>query len=159
VATRDGGTAKVKLNKDWAVVAVAPLTLADIKQGSFVGVASMKKPDGTLEALEVLVFPEAMRGTGEGHYPWDLKPESMMTNANVSKVEPSTDAQTLNVDYKGGTQKIHVAKGVPIVTFAPATTADAKVGAPVFLGAAKAADGSLSAGRIVVGKNGTAPPM
>ena len=159
VATRDGGTAKVALTKDWVVMLVSPFSLADIKENNFVGVASMKKPDGTLEALEVLVFPEAARGTGEGHYPWDLQPQSMMTNATVSKVAKAADADTLTVTYKDGTQTIHVAKGVPVVTFEPGTKADAKVGAKVFLGAAKAADGSLSAGRILVGKDGLTPPM
>jgi hypothetical protein len=159
VATRDGGTAKVALTKDWGVMLVSPFSVADIKENNFVGVASMKKPDGTLEALEVLVFPEAARGTGEGHYPWDLQPQSMMTNATVSKVAKAADADTLTVTYKDGTQTIHVAKGVPVVTFEPGTKADAKVGAKVFLGATKAADGSLSAGRILVGKDGLTPPM
>jgi hypothetical protein len=160
VATREGGTAKVALADKWAVALVAPLTLADIKEGSFVGVASMKKPDGTLEALEVLVFPEAARGANEGHYPWDLQPESLMTNANVSKVVKSGDSQTLTLAYKGdGTQTIHVGKDVPVVTFLPGTQADAKVGAKVFIGATKAADGSLSAARINVGKDGLTPPM
>lgn len=159
VATRDGGTAKVALTKDWVVMLVSPFSVADIKENNFVGVASMKKPDGTLEALEVLVFPEAARGTGEGHYPWDLQPQSMMTNATVSKVAKAADADTLTVTYKDGTQTIHVAKGVPVVTFEPGTKADAKVGAKVFLGATKAADGSLSAGRILVGKDGLTPPM
>jgi len=160
VATREGGTAKVALADKWAVALVAPLTLADIKEGSFVGVASMKKSDGTLEALEVLVFPEAARGSNEGHYPWDLQPESLMTNANVSKVVKSGDFQTLTLAYKGdGTQTIHVGKDVPVVTFLPGTQADAKVGAKVFIGATKAADGSLSATRINVGKDGLTPPM
>lgn len=160
MATREGGTAKVALADKWAVALVAPLTLADIKEGSFVGVASMKKPDGTLEALEVLVFPEAARGSNEGHYPWDLQPESLMTNANVSKVVKSGDSQTLTLAYKGnGTQTIHVGKDVPVVTFLPGTQADAKVGAKVFIGAAKAADGSLSAARVNVGKDGLTPPM
>jgi hypothetical protein len=160
MATREGGTAKVALADKWAVALVAPLTLADIKEGSFVGVASMKKPDGTLEALEVLVFPEAARGSNEGHYPWDLQPESLMTNANVSKVVKSGDSQTLTLAYKGnGTQTIHVGKDVPVVTFLPGTQADAKVGAKVFIGAAKAADGSLSATRVNVGKDGLTPPM
>lgn len=160
VATREGGTAKVTLADKWAVALVAPLTLADIKEGGFVGVASMKKPDGTLEALEVLVFPEAARGSNEGHYPWDLKPESLMTNANVAKVVQAGDAQTLTLTYKGGgSQTIHVGKDVPVVTFLPGTQADAKVGAKVFIGAAKAADGSLTAGRVNVGKDGLTPPM
>jgi hypothetical protein len=160
MATREGGTVKVALADKWAVALVAPLTLADIKEGGFVGVASMKKPDGTLEALEVLVFPEAARGSNEGHYPWDLQPESLMTNANVSKVVKSGDSQTLTLAYKGnGTQTIHVGKDVPVVTFLPGTQADAKVGAKVFIGAAKAADGSLSAARVNVGKDGLTPPM
>jgi hypothetical protein len=160
MATREGGTVKVALADKWAVALVAPLTLADIKEGGFVGVASMKKPDGTLEALEVLVFPEAARGSNEGHYPWDLQPESLMTNANVSKVVKSGDSQTLTLAYKGnGTQTIHVGKDVPVVTFLPGTQADAKVGAKVFIGAAKAADGSLSATRVNVGKDGLTPPM
>ena len=160
VATREGATAKVALADKWAVALVAPLSLADIKEGGFVGVASMKKPDGTLEALEVLVFPEAARGSNEGHYPWDMQPESLMTNANVSKVVKSGDTQTLTLAYKGdGTQTIHVGKDVPVVTFLPGTQADAKVGAKVFIGAAKAADGTLTAGRVNVGKDGLTPPM
>jgi len=105
-----------------------------------------------------------MRGTGEGHYPWDLQPESMMTNATVATVAPGGDGQTLKLDYKdkqggGGTQTIKVKPGTPIVTFAPGTQADAKVGAKVFTGAQKAADGTLTAARLNVGKDGFTPPM
>jgi hypothetical protein len=119
----------------------------------------MKGADGSLDALEVLVFPEAARGTGEGHYPWDLKPDSMMTNATVATVAKTPDGQTLTLKYKDGTQTIKVKPGTPIVTFVPGDKADAKVGAKVFLGATKAADGSLTAGRVLVGKDGTTPPM
>ena len=88
-----------------------------------------------------------MRGANEGHYPWDLQPQSMMTNATVSTVAAGSDSQTLKLDYKGGgTQTIKVKPGTPIVTFQPGTQADAKVGAKVFLGATKAADGTFSAG-------------
>src|SRR5262249_1563659 len=84
IATREGASVPVKLADNWAVMLVSPMTLADVKENSFVGVASMKGPDGSLNALEVLIFPEAARGSGEGHYPWDLQPESMMTNATVA---------------------------------------------------------------------------
>lgn len=159
IATREGGTATVKLAENWGVALVTPLTLADIKENSFVGVASMKAPDGTLNALEVLVFPEAMRGTGEGHYPWDLQPESMMTNATVATVAAGGDGQTLTLKYKDGVQTVRVKPGTPIVTFSPGDRTDAKVGAKVFAGASKATDGSLTVGRMLIGKDGLTPPM
>ena len=130
---------------------------------SFVGVASLGN-DANRTALEVLVFPEAARGSNEGHYPWDLQPESMMTNATVSTVAAGSDGQTLKLDFKdkagvAGTQTIKVKPGTPVVTFLPGTQADAKVGAKVFVGASKAADGTLSAARLNVGKDGLTPPM
>jgi hypothetical protein len=159
IATREGTQVPVKLADNWGVMLVSPISMADIKENSFVGIASMKGPDGSLNALEVLVFPEAARGTGEGHYPWDLQPESMMTNATVATVAKSPDGDVLTLKYKDGTQTIKVKPGTPIVTFAPGDKADAKVGAKVFLGATKGADGTLTAGRLLVGKDGTAPPM
>jgi endonuclease YncB( thermonuclease family) len=159
IATREGSSVNVKLADNWTVALVAPVTVADIKQGSFVGIASMGT-DADRTALEVLVFPEAMKGSNEGHYPWDLQPESMMTNATVSTVASASDGQTLKLEYKGGgTQTIKVKPGTPIVTFMPGAQSDAKVGAKVFVGAAKAADGTFSAGRLNVGKDGLTPPM
>ena len=159
IATREGSNVKVNLADNWAVMLVSPVSMADIKENSFVGIASLKGPDGTLNALEVLVFPEAARGSNEGHYPWDLQPESMMTNATVATVAKASDGQTLTLKYKDGTQTIKVKPGTPIVTFAPGDKADAKVGAKVFLGATKAPDGSLTAARLLVGKDGLTPPM
>ena len=159
IATREGASVDVKLADNWAAVLVVPTALSEVKEGAFVGIASVKGPDGVQNALEVLVFPEAARGSNEGHYPWDLQPESMMTNATVATVAAAGDGQTLTLKYKDGTQDIRVKPGIPIVTFAPGDRADAKVGAKVFLGAAKAADGSLTAGRILVGKDGLTPPM
>ncbi len=161
IATREGSTASIKLADNWAVALVAPLTVADIKPGSFVGIASTGT-DANRTALEVLVFPDSMKAAkpGEGHYPWDLQPESMMTNATVATVAAGGDGQTVKLDYKdGGTQSIKVKPGVPVVTFLPGTQADAKVGAKVFVGATKAADGTLSATRLNVGKDGLTPPM
>jgi hypothetical protein len=161
IATREGVPVTVKLADNWAVALVAPVTIADIKPGSFVGIASTGS-DANRTALEVLVFPEAMKAAkpGEGHYPWDLQPQSMMTNATVATVAAGSDGQTLKLDYKdGGTQTIKVKPGIPIVTFVPGTPADAKVGAKIFVGASKAADGVLSAARLNVGKDGLTPPM
>lgn len=159
IATRDGSTVTVKLADNWGVMLVSPVSATDIKENSFVGIASLKAPDGTLNALEVLVFPESARGSNEGHYPWDLQPDSMMTNATVATVASASDGQTLTLKYKDGTQTIRVKPGTPIVTFAPGDRADAKVGAKVFLGATKGQDGSLTATRLLVGKDGLTPPM
>ena len=151
IAVRDGTTANVKLADNWGVSLVTPLTLADVKQGSFVGIASTGS-DADRTALEVLVFPEALRGTGEGHYAWDLKPNSMMTNANVATVASASDGQSLKLDYKGGgTQTIKVKPGTPIVTFQPGQQSDAKVGAKVFVsrpeGGRRQHDGRAHGGR------------
>ncbi|MDP1841736.1 MAG: hypothetical protein Q8N31_01790 [Reyranella sp.] len=159
IATREGASVEVKLADNWVAVLVVPTALSEVKQGSFVGIASLKGPDGVLNALEVLVFPEAARGSNEGHYPWDLQPESMMTNATVATVATAGDGQTLTLKYKDGTQEIRVKPGIPIVTFAAGDRADAKVGAKVFMGAAKGADGGLTVTRILVGKDGLTPPM
>jgi len=159
IAVRDGTTANVKLADTWTVALVVPASMSDIKQGTFVGIASVGT-DADRSALEVLVFPDALKGTGEGHYDWDLQPKSMMTNATVATVASANDGQSLKLDYKGGgTQTIKVKPGTPIVTFAPGQREDAKVGAKVFVGAQKAADGSMTAGRINVGKDGMMPPM
>jgi hypothetical protein len=159
IATREGTSVTVNLAENWAAVLVVPVPLAEVKANSFVGIASLKGPDGVQNALEVLVFPEAARGSNEGHYPWDLQPESMMTNATVATVAVAGDGQMLTLKYKDGTQDIRVKPGIPVVTFAPGDRSDAKIGAKVFLGAAKAADGGLTAGRILVGKDGLTPPM
>jgi hypothetical protein len=160
VATREGATAKVNLADNWGVLLVVPIAMADIKENSYVGVASLKGADGTLNALEVLVFPENMRGVGEGHYPWDLQPDSLMTNATVAKVASAPTGQTLTLTYKGdGKQTITVKPGTPIVTFQPGTKEDAKVGAKLLVTATKDADGNLKAARLAVGKDGFTPPM
>src|SRR5262249_4233197 len=87
VKARDGAELKVALADNPQIAGVVKASLSDIKRGSFVGVTAMPRADGSQSALEVHIFPEAMRGTGEGHYPWDLQPPSTMTNANVEQVE------------------------------------------------------------------------
>ena len=112
-----------------------------------------------MQAIEVLVFPNSMRGAGEGHYAWDLEPGSMMTNGTVSGAVQATSGRELSLSFKGGSNKIVVPPDAPIVTFAPAERADLKPGAPVMFGATKNVDGKLAASRVTVGKDGVAPPM
>ncbi len=144
---------------------VYPIALADIKPGSYVGTAAMPQPDGTQVALEVLVFPEAARGSGEGHRPWDLRPESTMTNATVADLAaaPSTvpGGQKMTLKYKDGEKTVLVPAGVPIVTFKPGKQDEAALlvpGAKVLITAQEQA-GKPTALRVVVGRNGFAPPM
>jgi len=159
VATREGTTAKVNLADNWGVLLVVPVTMADIKENSFVGVASLKGADGTLNALEVLVFPENMRGVGEGHYAWDLKPESKMTNGNVADVKSVGKDHMLTVQYKGGEQKVLVPGNAKVVMFGPGERSELKKGSHIFVVAQRQPDGSLSAARVNVGMKGTVPPM
>jgi len=158
VKSRDGDNVPIKLNLGWKAGGIAKASLGDIKPGDFVGIASLPtaKGDG---ALEVLIFPPAMRGTGEGSYGWDLKPNSSMTNGSVSEAVQSVDGTTVNVVFHGQSKKIVIAPGTPIVTFAPAVNADVKPGAAVFVPADRADDGKLSTARVVVGKDGLVPPM
>jgi hypothetical protein len=159
VKSREGATLKIALADNLGVNAVVPIALNAVDSGKFIGAAAMKMPDGTMRALEVLVFPEAMRGTGEGHFPWDLQPESTMTNATVAAVVSASAGRELTVTYQGESLKMLVPVDVPVVTFEPSDRSLLKPGAHVFLTAQRAADGSLSAARVAVGKDGLIPPM
>jgi hypothetical protein len=160
VKARDGTELKVALMDNGIVVALVKASLSDIKQGLFVGSTGMPQPDGSQKAIEVHIFPEAMRGTGEGHYPWDLQADSTMTNANVEESVPSVDGQTLTLKYKTGEKKIIVTPQTAIVTYNPGNKADLKPGTKIFIGAAKKQpDGTLQAARINYGKDGITPPM
>jgi hypothetical protein len=158
VATREGPNVTITVPDNLAVAEVKPLELDAIQPNSYVGIASMKAA-GKDVALEVLVFPEAMRGAGEGSFPWDLQPESTMTNASVASVVGAAQGRTLSLTYKDGKRDIMVPPGVPIVTFMPADRSLLVPGAPVFLSAAVSPDGSMSAGRITTGRDGNIPPM
>jgi hypothetical protein len=160
VKARDGGELKVTLMDNGVVVALVKASLADIKPGMFVGSTGMPQPDGSQKAIEVHIFPEAMRGTGEGHYPWDLQPDSTMTNANVEESVAGVDGQTLTLKYKSGEKKIIVTPQTVIVTYNPGDKADLKPGTKIFVGAAKKQpDGTVQAARINYGKDGLTPPM
>jgi hypothetical protein len=158
IKTREGGDVKATLKDKATIAAVVKASYADIKQGAFIGVTGMPQPDGSQKCREIHIFPEAMRGTGEGHRPWDLEPKSTMTNATVEQVNSVGDHE-IHLKYKDGEKKIVVGPECPIVAYAPGDKADLKPGAKVFIGAAtKEADGSLSAARINVGRD-AAPPM
>jgi hypothetical protein len=153
-----GDMVKIALKPDVAVGAVKNVKLADIGKGAYVGAATETGADGKLTALEVLVFPEAARGTGEGHYAWDLMPGSMMTNANVDMVASGVNGRVLTLSYKGGSKEVFVPENTPVVTFAPAMRADLIVGKKVFV-IATGSSSSYTAGRVMVEKDGVAPPM
>ncbi len=156
VKARDGTELKLTLADKPSIAALVKASLSDIKQGSFVGVTSMPQADGSVSALEVHIFPEAMRGTGEGHYPWDLRPQSTMTNANVEQVGAGVDGQTLTLK---GEKKIFVPADTPIVIYEPGDKTDLKPGAKVFIIAAKQPDGTLQGRAWRVGRDGVTPPM
>jgi Domain of unknown function (DUF5666) len=159
VKARDGVELKVALADNAQIAGVVKASLSDIKQGSFVGVTAMPKADGSQSALEVHIFPEAMRGTGEGHYPWDLRPQSTMTNANVEQVVTAVDGQTLTLKYKDGEKKIFVPTSTPIVVYVQGDKSDLKPGAKVFIAAIKQPDGTLQGRAWRVGRDGVTPPM
>jgi hypothetical protein len=159
IATREGPKVDVMLNDPLTVATVKKVDLASIAPGTYVGIATRNGANGEMQAIEVLVFPDSMRGAGEGHYAWDLEPGSMMTNGTVSGAVQATSGRELSLSFKGGSNKIVVPSDAPIVTFAPAERADLKPGAPVMFGATKNADGKLAASRVTVGKDGVAPPM
>ncbi|MFC0410133.1 hypothetical protein [Roseomonas elaeocarpi] len=157
VTTRADEKLEVALGDPLSVTSPKPVALADIKSGDYLGIVGEPGPDNTLRARAVVVFPEAMRGTGEGHYPWDL-PGTSMTNATVSAVVSASQGRTLTMSYKGQEVKIEVPPDTPIVTPVPATRADLKPGAAVMLTATRDAAGHLSASRVNVAKDGVNPP-
>jgi hypothetical protein len=156
---RDGAAVTIKLADGTPVRAVVKASLADIKQGSFVGATGMPQPDGTQKAVEIHIFPEAMRGTGEGSRPWDSMPNSSMTNGAVDSQVASSDGNQIVLKYKDGEKTLAVTPDTAIVAFAPATSADIKPGVKAFVIAAKQPDGTLTAANITVGRDGVAPPM
>lgn len=158
VRSREGKVVDVALANGWKISSLARSSVAAIKPGDFVGIASLKNAKGD-RALEVLIFPPALKGLGEGSYGWDLKPQSSMTNASVTNKVKGVNGQTVSLSYNGGQKNITIPPSAPVVTFAPATPGDLKPGARVFIGAEAGAGGKLVAHQVVVGKNGVVPPM
>lgn len=158
VKNRDGAELKLTLTDNPLFVVIVPSTMADIKQGMFVGSAGMMQPDGVQKAIEVHIFPESMRGTGEGHYDWDLLPRSKMTNANVEHAVTSVDGKMLSVKYKDGEKKLLVTPETVVVTYEMGKKEEVQPGTRIFVAAAKKQpDGTVQAPRITYGRNGQAP--
>jgi multidrug efflux pump subunit AcrA (membrane-fusion protein) len=160
VNSREGTDMKVRLTDNVAVFGVANIAMSEIKPGSYIGVSAMPEPDGTQKALAVHIFPEAQRGAAEGFRPWDLRPNSTMTNATVAQTVEGTDGQNILVKYKDGEKKVVVPPGTPIVTFLVGDKSELKPGAKIIIfGATRKDDGTLEANRVNVGRDGITPPM
>lgn len=158
VKAREGGDVRIQIAETPTISGVAKASLADIKPGMFVGTAALGQSGGALRAVEVLIFPEGVK-SNEGHYAWDLLPESTMTNATVADTVQGVDGPTLTLSYAGGEKKVSVPPDAPVVTLTSASRADLKPGASVFVPAQRQPDGTLTSNRVIVGNNGIAPPM
>jgi hypothetical protein len=159
VKSRGGEDVKLRMTDDIRVIGIIKISLADIKVGSFIGTTTVPGPDGGEDAIEVHVFPEEMRGTGEGSRPFDLRPNSTMTNATVAESVAGNDGRTLLIKYKDGEKKVVVSSDTPVVTYVPADKSDLKAGAKVIAAMKKLADGSFETNRVSVGRDGLTPPM
>jgi hypothetical protein len=161
VKSRDGkATYKVKLTDNVAVRGIVKAALGDIKDNSYIGVTGMPQSDGSQKAVEIHIFPEPLRGVGEGHRPWDLVPNSTMTNATVAQMVKGVEGNEITLKYKDGEKKILVTPGTAIVTFVPGDRSELKPGAKIFIAAAnRKDDGTLEAASVSVGRDGLTPPM
>ena len=160
IKSREGTDMKVRVTDNVAVFGVAKTAMSEIKQGSYIGVSAMPEPDGTQRALAVHIFPESQRGAAEGFRPWDLRPNSTMTNATVAETVTGTDGQIIVVKYKDGEKKVVVPPDTPIVTFVAGDKSELKPGVKIIIfSATRKEDGTLEAARVNVGRDGITPPM
>lgn len=160
VTARNGASMTIRLSDNARIVAIVKSSLADIRPGSFIGTTATPQSDGTLQAAEVHIFPEAMRGTGEGHRAWDLGPASTMTNGTVAQAVERVDGNALTIKYKDGEKTVLVTPDTAIVTYAIADRTELKPDAKIFIVAAtRKPDGTLEADRVNVGREGVTPPM
>jgi len=159
VKSRSGEDVRLKMTGDIRVVGIVKIALSDIKVGSFIGTTTVPGPDGANNAVEVHVFPEDMRGTGEGSRPYDLKPNSSMTNATVAQSVVGNDGHTLLIKYKASEKKVVVGPDTPVFTYVPADKSELKPGAKVIAFMKKLPYGSFETNRVSVGRDGLTPPM
>ena len=159
VKTTEGQSVTLKLAPNLAVSAVAKIGVADIKPGSYIGAGARPMPDGSLNAIQVMVFPEAQRGTGEGHRDWAAMPQTTMTNATVAETVGAVNGPIVTLKYKDGEKKLVIGPDAAILTTVPAEASDLKVGAELVTTATKNDDGTFTTARVTVGKNGLAPPL
>jgi hypothetical protein len=159
VKSRDGQTLTIELAANVAVITLVKKSVADIKAGDYVASTGVKGTDGKIHAVEVRIFPEAARGTGEGQFPWDLMPDSIMTNATVGKVDQAPQGPVLHVTFKGTESEYTVGPDVPVLANGPGDISLLKPGVAVFVIALKHEDGKLTSGRLYAEKDGVKPPM
>jgi hypothetical protein len=160
VKTREGQDLAVQFADNLTVRGLVKVSLADVKPGAYIGVSAMPQSDGSERAMHIHIFPEAMRGVGEGHRPFDLRPGSIMTNAAVDSTVVGTNGQIVTVKYKDGEKKFVVPADAPIVTYVPGSRDELKPGAKIMIfNAVKQPDGTLQAAAVSVGRDGLTPPM
>jgi hypothetical protein len=159
VAEGDAKTQNVRLSPTAKIYAVEKRRFSDIKPGEFVASGGVRGTDGKIHAVEVRIFPEALRGVGEGQRPWSVKPQGVMTNATVGTVSQTSDGSVVHVVYKGGESQYVIGPTVPILAYVPAERSLLKPGAAVLMIAEKMPDGSLSTDRVTAEKDGVKPPM
>jgi hypothetical protein len=159
VKSRQGTDVTARLGEPLRLVGVVKASVADIKPGVFIGTSTVQKEGSTSRALEIHIFSESLRGTGEGDRAWDLVPGSSMTNGTAGNAVDSVDGKTITVTYQGGARTVVIQPDTAIVTYVPADKSEIKPGAKVFVIAQKAADGTLTANVVSVGKDGVTPPM
>jgi hypothetical protein len=159
VDTTGGPAQIVTLAPNTAIYGVEKRRLADVKPGDFVASGGVRGTDGKIHATDVRVFPEALRGIGEGQRPWDVKPEGVMTNATVGTVSQTSNGGVVHVTYKGGESEYVVSPDVPVVAYVAADRSLLKPGAAVVTIAARHPDGKLLSSRIYAEKDGVKPPM
>jgi multidrug efflux pump subunit AcrA (membrane-fusion protein) len=158
VKTRAGAPATIGLKPDLKVTAIVPAELKDLSENVFVGVAAVPEGEDGLKAIEVHIFPEALRGTGEGHRAFDLGPGSTMTNGAMTARVDGVDGAKLTVSYASGSQTIRIDPATKIVKFAPGERSELKPGAEIIARGTKADDGAVQASFVLVGR-GVTPPM
>ena len=160
VKSRDGQSLTIALAPNFTVRGVVAKTVADIKPGDFVASTSVKGPDGKLRAIEVHILPESLRGVArEGQFPWDLVPDSLMTNATAAQITSAPQGRVIKVTYKEGEAEVTIPPGIPIVGYVSGDSSLLKPGAAVFVIAQKKADGTLKASSVTAEKDGVKPPM
>ena len=159
VDTKGSQPVTVVLADNAAVFGVEKRTVADIKPGDYLASGGVKGTDGKIHAVEVRIFPESLRGTGEGQRPWDVKPDGVMTNATVGTVSQSPEGGVIRVKYKGGESEYTVGPEVPVLAYVAGDRSLLKPGAAIFTVADKKPDGTLTTGRVTAEKNGVKPPM
>jgi hypothetical protein len=160
IKSRDGADLTVKMADNVRVTAIVKAALSDIKPNSYVGVTAMPQVDGSQKAIAIAIFPESARGAGDGHRPWDLRPNSTMTNATVDTMVAGVDGETITLKYKDGEKKVIVPPDAVVVTSTPSDKSELKAGAKILIfGATKQPDGTFGAASVNVGRDGLTPPM